>query len=151
MSASSKVTSAGLAGYRVGAHVIARWVALLAVIACALQVAFAAYGFWIAATSGGDEALTRNAFWSHTLTGQILQYSAAALFVLGLIAWTGWKGWVIPLVLAVLLFVVQGLLVGLGFGVNPWFGALHAFDGMIITAGFVWLMVNRWRDPRKAS
>lgn len=121
--------------------------AIAGMVICALQVAFAAFGFWQGTRHPGDEAADRAAFLPHAATGQVLQYLAVVLLICGLIAWAGWKSWVIPLVLAVLLFVVQGLLVGLGFDVNPWFGALHAFDGMVITAGFVWLTVDRARHP----
>jgi uncharacterized membrane protein YgdD (TMEM256/DUF423 family) len=81
------------------------------------------------------------------MNGEVLQYLAVLLLILGLVARSGWKAWVIPLVLAVMLFTVQGILVGLGFDVNEWFGFLHAISGTVITAGFVWLMIDRWRHP----
>ncbi|WP_033371785.1 hypothetical protein [Humibacter albus] len=133
--------------YRIVADRVQRIGAIVGMAVCAVQVAFAAYGFWLGTEHAGDEAADRAAFVPHAVTGQVLQYLAVLLLICGLIAWAGWKSWVIPLVLAVLLFVVQGMLVGLGFGVNPWFGALHAFDGMVITGGFVWLTIDRVRHP----
>jgi hypothetical protein len=141
-------TSSSVASYRVYADVAERWLALVGVILCALQVAFAAYGFWVFTASGQDAG--EEAFGAHGTNGLVLGILAVVLLILGAVARSGWKGWVIPLVLAVLLFVVQGVLVGLGFSVSPWFGFLHALDGMLIAGGFVWLMVDRWRHPLRA-
>lgn len=136
-----------VAPYRVAADIAQRWLSVAGFAICAIQVAFAALGFWGSQTNPGDESVGRAAFEPHAITGQVLQYLAVVLLILGLVAMSGWKAWVIPLVLAVLLFAVQGMLVGLGFGASPWFGALHAFDGMIITAGLVWLALDRFRHP----
>ncbi|WP_417564632.1 hypothetical protein [Microbacterium sp.] len=143
-------TSAPVAGWRVIFDKLELIGAIIGAVLCALQVAFAAYGFWIVATGAGGEAAGREAFGMHVMNGTVLSYLAVALLICGLLARAGWKGWVIPLVIAVLLFAVQGPLVGLGFGVSPWFGALHAFDGMIVTAGFVWLLVDRAAHPLHA-
>ncbi|MCX7521932.1 hypothetical protein OSC27_06515 [Microbacterium sp. STN6] len=140
-----------VAGYRVACDVAQRWLALLGVILCALQIGFAALGFWGAQLNGGSEKATRAAFAPHGMNGEVLQYLAVLLLILGLLAWSGWKTWVIPLVLAVMLFTVQGILVGLGFGVGPWFGFLHAIGGTVITAGFVWLTIDRWRHPLRRT
>ncbi|QAY60452.1 hypothetical protein ET475_10940 [Microbacterium protaetiae] len=145
--AARPLVTTGTAGWRIGFDRAQRIGAIIGMALCALQVAFAAYGFWVSTQSGGDEAVGRAAFTMHTVTGEVLQYLAAALLVCGLLARSGWKCWVLPLVMAVLLFAVQGPLVGLGFGVSAWFGALHAFDGMLITAGFVWLGVDRMLYP----
>lgn len=147
-SAVSAETSLGaVAGYRVTCDRLQRWGAVRGFVLCAVQIAFAALGFWQSSANAGDEAAGRAAFAPHAMTGEVLQYLAVLLLILGLVARSGRRSWVIPLVLAVLLFVVQGMLVGLGFGVSVWFGALHAFDGTIITAGFVWLAYDRWRRP----
>ncbi|WP_349903255.1 hypothetical protein [Parafrigoribacterium humi] len=135
------------AGYRSVFDAVQRWLALLGVVLCALQIGFAALGFWGAQLNGGGEQATRAAFEPHGMNGEVLQYLAVLLLILGLVARSGWKAWVIPLVLAVMLFTVQGILVGLGFDVNEWFGFLHAISGTVITAGFVWLMIDRWRHP----
>ncbi len=140
-----------MAGYRVVCDATQKWLALVGVILCSLQIGFAALGFWGGVLSGGGETATREAFQPHTINGTVLQYLAVLLLILGLLAWSGWKGWVIPLVAAVLLFAVQGMLVGLGFEVSMWFGFLHAVSGTIITAGFVWLMIDRWRHPLRSA
>jgi hypothetical protein len=144
----SRQSSASVASYRVYADLAQRWLALVGVVLCALQVAFAAFGFWVFATSG--EGAAREAFEAHGTNGLVLGILALVLLVLGVVARSGWKAWVIPLVLAVLLFVVQAVLAGLGFEVSPWWGFAHALDGMLIAAGFVWLMLDRWRHPLRA-
>lgn len=133
--------------YRVVADRMQAWGALLGVVLCAVQVALAALGFWGVEEHPGNKEADEAAFSPHAMNGTILQYLALALLILGIVTAVNWKVWVIPLVLAILLFAVQGLLVGLGFGVSKWFGALHAFSGMAITAGFVWLMLDRFRHP----
>ncbi|MPV50611.1 hypothetical protein GCG21_11465 [Pseudactinotalea sp. HY160] len=136
-----------VAGYRSGFDTAQRWLALLGVVLCALQIGFAALGFWGAQAAGGGEDATRAAFAPHGELGTVLGYLALLVLVTGLLARSGWKSWVIPLVLAVLLFAVQGMLVGLGFEVSRWFGFVHALSGTVITAGFVWLMLDRFRAP----
>lgn len=128
---------------RLVADGVQRWLAAAAVVLCAIQIAFAGSGFW--ATATGGEAAGRAAFEPHAINGEVLQWIAVALLVGGIIARANKKAWIIPLVVAVLLWGVQGLLVGLGFGVSTFFGALHAFDGTVITAGFVWLAYDRWQ------
>ena len=141
------IEAAPVASYRAVIDVFQRWLAVVAVVLCAVQIGFAALGFWGGEAGGGTEAATRAAFAPHAANGQVLQYLAVLLLILGLFTMANWKAWVIPLVCAVLLFLVQGLLVGLGFEVNQWFGFLHAISGTVITAGFVWLMADRWRHP----
>jgi len=147
-----------VAEYRVVLDVIQRWLALLGVVLCALQVAFAAVGFWGSQANPGDQATGMAAFLEHAVNGQVLTYLAAVLLVLGVIAWANWRAWVIPLVVLLLLYFVQGALVGLafnasgtGFDVTKWFGGLHAFSGMVITAGFVWLFIDRSLHPLTRS
>jgi len=142
--------STPVAGWRVTFDVIQKWVALLGLLLSLLQVAFAALGFWGAEEKPGDQAWGMEAFGLHATNGMILYTIAAVLFVLGLLALSGWKAWVIPLVLFLLLFFVQGILVGLGFGVSRWYGFLHALDGTLIIAGFAWLYFDRLRRPLKA-
>lgn len=137
------------AAWRVVADVVQRWVATVGLVGCGIQVAFAAYGFWAAQSHPGDEAFGRQAFASHAITGEVLQYLALAMLLFGILSRADVKGWVVPLIVALLLFGAQGPLVGLGFDVNPWFGALHALDGMVITAGFGWLAVSRWLHPMR--
>ncbi|MBX3079909.1 MAG: hypothetical protein KF692_11845 [Cryobacterium sp.] len=144
-------TTKVVASYRVVCDVAQKWLALVGVILCSLQIGFAALGFWDADLNGGGEKVTRAAFEPHAINAIVLQYLAVGLLILGLLAWSGWKGWVIPLVMAVMLFTVQGILVGLGFEVNIWFGFLHAVSGTVITAGFVWLMIDRWRHPVRGA
>lgn len=136
-----------IATYRIVADSIQRWLAMLGFILCAVQIAFAASGFWGVVENPGDQAAGIAAFEPHFIMGKVLQYLALVLLVLGVLSRANWKSWAIPLVLAILLFVVQGVLVGLGFELGRWYGALHAFDGTIITAGFVWLWYDRWRHP----
>lgn len=142
--------STPVAGWRVTFDVIQKWVALLGLLLSLLQVAFAALGFWGAEEKPGDQAWGMEAFGLHATNGMILYTIAAVLFVLGLLALSGWKAWVIPLVLFLLLFFVQGILVGLGFGESRWYGFLHALDGTLIIAGFAWLYFDRLRHPLKA-
>lgn len=138
------VDVAELAPSRITADVVQRWGATLAVVLCALQFAFAALGFWGGVLGGGSEEVTRAAFAPHTVNGDILGWLSVALLICGLVSRVSWRSWVLPLVCAVLTLVVQGTLVGLGFGVSKWFGFLHALDGALITAGLVWLMIDCW-------
>jgi hypothetical protein len=124
-----------------------KWVALLGLALSLLQVALAALGFWGAEEKPGDQAWGMAAFEPHAINGMILYTIAVVLFVLGLLARSGWKAWVIPVVLFALLYFVQGMLVGLGFGVSKWYGFLHAVDGLLIIAGFAWLYFDRMRHP----
>ncbi len=141
-------TPAGtVAGWRVVVDQVQKWVALLGLVLSLLQVAFAALGFWGAEEKPGDMEWGIAAFGPHLMNGMILYIIAAVLFVLGLLARSSWKAWVIPLVLFVLLYFVQGLLGGLGFGVSKWFGFLHAVDGLLIIGGYAWLYVDRLRHP----
>lgn len=55
--------------------------------------------------------------------------------------------WILPLVLVLLLFGVQGLLLGLAFGVSGLFGALRGLMGMAIAGGFLWVAIDRGRHP----
>lgn len=87
------------------------------------------------------------AFEPHAINGMILYALAVVLFILGVLSRANWKVWVLPIVLFLLLYFVQGLLVGLGFGVSKWFGFLHAVDGVLIIAGFAWLYFDRLRHP----
>lgn len=145
--ATPSTTRKPVAGWRVICDVIFKWVALLGLVLSLLQVAFAALGFWGAEEKPGDQAWGMEAFAPHAINGMILYAIAVVLFVLGLLAMSGWKAWVVPLVLFALLYFVQGMLVGLGFGVSKWFGFLHAIDGVLIIAGFAWLYVDRMRHP----
>lgn len=129
------------------ADVAQRWLAVVGVALCALQIALAGLGYWTEVRTGVSEAAGRAAFAPHALNGQVLQWLAVALLVAGVIARANLRSWLIPLMLAILLWVVQGLLVGLGFGVSPAFGLLHALDGTLITAGLVWLAYDRWQHP----
>jgi hypothetical protein len=140
-----------IAGWRVVFDRLVLIGAIIGVVTCACQVAFAAYGFWVLALNPGDEQAAMSAFEMHATTGMILSYLAIALLIFGLLSRASWKSWAIPLVLAILLWGVQGMLVGLGFSVSPWYGALHAFSGMTIAGGFVWLTVNRSRHPLHSS
>lgn len=123
------------------------WLAVLGVVACVFQVALAALGFWGANAAGGTESATRAAFEPHGVLGQVLQYGAILTLIAGIVSRANKKTWILPAVLVILLWVVQGLLVGLGFEVNILFGGLHALDGMVITALFLWLAYDRRRHP----
>lgn len=136
-----------VAGWRVICDRIFKWVALLGLLDSLLQVAFAALGFWGAEEKPGDQAWGEAAFEPHAINGMILYAIAVLLFILGLLAMSGWKALVIPVVLFALLYFVQGMLVGLGFGVSKWFGFLHAVDGVLIIAGYAWLYFDRMRHP----
>lgn len=140
-------TSRSVAGWRVACDQIFTWVALLGLILSLLQVAFAALGFWGAEENPGDQAAGMAAFEPHAITGMILYGIAIVLLILGLLSRVNWTVWVIPIVLFLLLYFVQGILVGLGFGVNRWFGFLHAVDGILILIGFGWLFADRMRHP----
>ncbi|GAB3566568.1 hypothetical protein [Spelaeicoccus albus] len=133
------------AGVRAIADVAERWVATLGVVLCSVQIGLAALGFWGANLHPGNEAADRAAFAPHAMMGSVLQWVSIALLILGLIALSNWKSWVLPLIAGVLLWLVQGPLVGLGFSVSIWFGFAHAVSGTVITAALVWLMVDRWK------
>lgn len=150
MTSSASVTplaAATVPGWRIACDTIFRWVALLGSVLSILQVAFAALGFWGAEEKPGDQAWGMAAFEPHVINGMILYGIAAVLFVLGLLSMSGWPRWVVPLVLFVLLFWVQGLLVGLGFSESRWYGFLHAISGLVIIGGFGWLFGDRTRHP----
>jgi len=151
MMTSTEKTSTPVAGWRVVCDQIFRWVALLGLILSLLQVAFAALGFWGAEEKPGDQDWGMAAFEPHAITGMILYGLAIVLLILGLLSRAGWQVWVIPIVLFLLLYFVQGLLVGLGFGVSRWFGFLHAVDGVLIIAGFGWLFGDRMRHPLRQA
>ncbi|MEO6826546.1 MAG: hypothetical protein ABI255_02000 [Microbacteriaceae bacterium] len=136
-----------MATYRVAADVAERWLASIGIVLCAVQIAFAALGFWGATENPNDQAAGIAAFEPHAMNGAVLSYLAVVLFILGIVSRANVKAWLLPIIVAVLLFLVQGLLVGLGFEVSRWYGALHAFSGTAITAGFVWLAVDRWMHP----
>lgn len=91
------------------------------------------------------------AFEPHAINGMILYAVTIVLLVLGLLSRANWSVWLIPIVLFLLLYFVQGLLVGLGFGVSRWFGFLHAINGVIIIAGFGWLFGDRLRRPLRRA
>ncbi|MGH7921905.1 MAG: hypothetical protein ACREQM_18465, partial [Candidatus Dormibacteraceae bacterium] len=130
---------------RIAADATQRWLAILGAALCAIQVALAGLGFWGAAGAGMNQAAEKAAFAPHALNGQVLEWLAVVLLAAGIVARANRKAWIIPLLLGILLWVVQGLLVGLGFGVSQLFGALHALDGTLIAAGFVWLAYDRWQ------
>lgn len=136
---------------RIFADVAQRWLAVLGVALCAIQIALAGLGFWGAARAGMNQAAGEAAFGPHAVNGQVLEWLAAVLLAAGIVARANLKAWIIPLVLAILLWVVQGLLVGLGFGASPLFGGLHALDGTLIAAGFVWLAYDRWQHRLGSS
>ncbi|HEU4849370.1 MAG TPA: hypothetical protein VFS93_03075 [Terrimesophilobacter sp.] len=138
-----------VAGWRVVCDVIFKWLALLGLVLGLLQVAFAALGFWGAEEKPGDQAWGMAAFEPHAINGMILYGLAVVLLILGVLSRANWKVWVLPIVLFLLLYFVQGLLVGLGFGVSKWYGFLHAVDGVLIIAGFAWLYFDRMRHPLK--
>ncbi|WP_166999175.1 hypothetical protein [Paramicrobacterium fandaimingii] len=140
-----------VAGWRTVIDRIYQWVALLGLVLALLQVAFAALGFWGAEEKPGDQAWGMAAFEPHAINGMVLYVIAAVLFILGLLSRANWKVWVVPLVLFILLYGVQGMLVGLGFGVSKWFGFLHALNGAVIIAGFAWVYLNRVRRPLRAG
>ncbi|WP_166982179.1 hypothetical protein [Paramicrobacterium fandaimingii] len=146
---SPKTAERQIAPWRIAIDRVYQWVALLGLVLALLQVAFAALGFWGAEEKPGDQAWGMAAFEPHTINGMVLYAVAAVLFILGLLSRANWKVWVVPLVLFVLLYGVQGMLVGLGFGVSKWFGFLHALNGTVIIAGFAWIYLNRvWRPLR---
>ena len=136
-------TQAPVASWRVWADVTQRWLALLGFLASLLDGFYGAQGFVNLISEVGDPALV---FVPHVIVGQILYGVAALLFVLGLIAGSGWKAWVMPLVLFALAFVVQGLLLDLGFGGRSYL-FLHVVSGILIIVGFGYLFGNRMRHP----
>lgn len=143
--ATARIHPGHVARFRTVADVAQRWLATLGVVLCAVQIGLAALGFWGANLHPGNETADRAAFAPHAMMGSVLQWLAIVLLILGLLAMANWKGWVLPLIAGVLLWLAQGMLVGLGFSVSIWFGFAHAVSGTVITAALVWLMVNRWQ------
>ena len=137
-------------GARLFADAAQRWLAITGALLCVLQVGLAALGFWGGYQDCGSEKVTKAAFEPHAVNGELLGVVAVLLLVAGLVGRANTKAWVIPLVLGVLLWAVQGLLVGLAFGVGPYFGLLHAVDGMAIMGLFMWLAADRRRHPLTA-
>lgn len=137
------------AQYRIVADIALLWTAWVGVGLCVLQVGFAASGFWGVVENPGNQAAGVAAFGMHMVTGQILKVLAVLAVVLGVIAHPNKKAWILPLVLAVLLLVGQGVLLGLAFGVSGSLGILHGLVGMGIAIGFLWLAFDRGRHPLK--
>src|SRR5690606_39961694 len=148
---STEKTGTAVANWRVVCDQIFKWVALLGLVLSLLQVAFAALGFWGAEEKPGDQEWGMAAFEPHAVNGMILYAVTIVLVILGLLSRANWSVWVIPIALFLLLYFVQGLLVGLGFGVSRWFGFLHAVDGVLIVAGFGWLFGDRMRHPLRSA
>jgi uncharacterized membrane protein len=138
-------------GLRATTDAIARWLAIIGVIGCALQIAFAALGFWGAEEQPGNEAAGKAAFAPHAANGNALGILAVLLLIAGLITMTNRASWIVPIVIVVLIFGVQGPLVGLAFDHSRWFGGLHALIGTGICAGFVWLACDRWLHPLRSA
>lgn len=88
----ASITGSGQgARYRIAVDVAQRWLALLGVVLCALQIGFAALGFWGAQANRSSQSATRAAYEPHALDGQILQYLAVVLLILGVVARSGWS------------------------------------------------------------
>lgn len=149
--ASPSNTVKPVAGWRVVCDVLFKWVALIGLLLGLLQVPFAALGFWGAEEKPGDQAWGMAAFEWHSINAMVLYAIAIILLVLGVLSLASWKVWVLPVVLFLLLYFVQGILVGLGFGVSRWYGFLHALDGVLIIALFAWLYFDRMRHPLRAK
>ena len=139
-------TQRPVASWRVWADIAQRWLALLGFLASLLDGFYGALGFGNLMGEVGDPA---QAFVPHAIWGQVLEGIAVLLFVLGLIAASGWKAWVIPLALFGLAFFVQGLLIDLGFG-GRLYVLLHVVTGILIIVGFGYLFGNRTRHPLSA-
>ena len=137
-------TQAPVASWRVWADVTQRWLALLGFLASLLDGFYGAQGFVNLISEVGDPALV---FVPHVIVGQILYGVAALLFVLGLIAGSGWKAWVMPLVLFALLFLVQGLISAMDHRLHA---LVHGLTGILIMVGFGYLFGNRLRHPLSA-
>lgn len=150
-SVASSTTARPVAGWRVVCDVLFKWVALIGLILSLLQFPFAALGFWGAEEKPGDQAWGMAAFEWHSINAMALYGVAILLFVLGILSMANWKVWVLPIALFLLLYFVQGILVGLGFGVNRWYGFLHALDGVLIVLLFAWLYIDRMRRPLRAK
>lgn len=140
-----------VAGWRVVCDVLFKWIALIGLLLSLLQVPFAALGFWGAEEKPGDQAWGMAAFEWHSINAMVLYAIAIILLVLGVLSLANWKVWVLPIALFLLLYFVQGILVGLGFGLSRWYGFLHALDGVLIIALFAWLYFDRMRHPLRAK
>jgi hypothetical protein len=81
------------------------------------------------------------------MNGELIGVVAVLLLLAGLVGRANKKARVLPLALAVLVWAVQGLLVGLAFEQSRWFGLVHALDGMAILGLFMWLAADRRRHP----
>lgn len=139
---STTTASSGATALQSKAAAVVRWISLAGLLLCVAQVGFAADGFWNGYLGGGTEEATRKAFEMHGLNGQVLGSLAVIMLIAGLVSRINRKVWIIPLVLSLMLWLVQGLLVGLAFGVSTAFGFVHAVSGMIITGLFAWLFVD---------
>jgi hypothetical protein len=148
---------ARLAGIRSQADMAFRYLSYLGVLGCAIQFAFAGLGmFSIPDEIKGitDPVAQENAeaggFSLHATNGAVLGYIALVMLIAAIVARPNKKSWINALVITVLMWVVQGISVGLGFEVSPWFGALHAFSGVVVTGLFVWMAIDATRRARKA-
>jgi Mn2+/Fe2+ NRAMP family transporter len=119
-------------GLRSGAQTAYRWLLLLFLVACGVQVFLAGLGVF--SFGGGDSAGGASAFDAHRSLGWALGGAAILIFIVALVARPG----VLPLVLAGLLIIqtslLQSLLVGLADN-TAIYGGLHALDGVLILAG----------------
>lgn len=88
-------------------------------------LAFVQFGLAGWGAFGGD-------FGVHGILGTVIGATSILLLIVTLVARPSKKFIWLAVALAVLAAPVQTVLAAVGFNVNPWFGALHALNGVVI-------------------
>jgi hypothetical protein len=134
-------------------RVVYRWWAVLLFVLVVVQVGFAGYGAFYAANKLDEEGSTiddstfNDGFGLHLGLGYLIILAGLIFLVIGLIAGIGrWRlGWHGSLAG---LFILQMLLAWFGYGVPAVFGFLHPVNALVIVAVSGMLAWNEWRGGR---
>ncbi len=108
-------------------------------LACgAIQIFLAGLGVF---SSAGDPGIDPHRFFALVLAGVAL-----AVVVLAAVARAGARAIGLSVVLFLLVFLAQGFLAAWGGEISPWFGGLHALDGLVIIGLAAYLFVSSGPD-----
>jgi hypothetical protein len=134
-------------------RVVYRWWAVLLFVLVVVQVGFAGYGAFYAANKLDEEGSTiddstfADGFELHLALGYLTILAGLIFLVIGLIAGIGrWRlGWHGSLAG---LLILQMLLAWFGYGVPAVFGFLHPVNALVIVGVSGMLAWNEWRGGR---
>ena len=146
---SNRPALASLMGVRAMVDQVFMWGMLLFVVAGLVQILLAGMGVFDLNGASLEDASSLD---PHRMLGFILGGVSVVLFILSLVARASSQTVVASLVLAVLASFGQSLLAGLGED-TPFFGGLHALDGLVILglAGFLHGEARRRNQKVRAS